>query len=150
MTNPKTVIFFVVFAFSMGLAGTAVAQSMERFPRLDTNSDGAVTRAEVDGIRDAVFSRLDRNGDGMISTDELQAAQDMIALRAEMRQLRLAKAAAWRDVDGDGSISRAEMDFGPDLFGIVDIDGDDRLDAEELRRVRTLLIGEGKGHRNGR
>jgi len=39
-------------------------------PRLDTDRDGIVTRAEYDAMGEALFARMDANGDGMLTKGE--------------------------------------------------------------------------------
>jgi Ca2+-binding EF-hand superfamily protein len=62
-------------------AGKAAAKTPEqRFAKLDTNGDGALTLQELKGKgkKDAAkvekrFKKLDRNGDGKVSLEELKA-----------------------------------------------------------------------------
>ena len=119
-------------------ATVAEAQGMSR---VDADGDGLLTRAEISAARDRIFDRLDRNGDGSISPDEIAGLQDRIAMRRDMAVNRIGMMAARRDADGDGLISRAEMADGPDLFALIDTNGDDALSREELQRVRSLVLG---------
>jgi len=126
----------VAAAVAVAAAGTAAAQGLGR---LDRDGDGAISRAEVAAARDALFDRLDRDGDGAIGPAEIAALQERTAMRRDLAVNRIGLLAARRDADGDGAISRAEMGGGPDLFALIDTDGDDVLSAEERERVRALL-----------
>ncbi|MCR5878875.1 hypothetical protein [Phenylobacterium sp. J367] len=54
------------------------AQRTERmFARLDTNKDGAITKAELDAASKARFEKADANKDGVLSGDELKRGKGM-------------------------------------------------------------------------
>ncbi|MBS0385461.1 MAG: EF-hand domain-containing protein [Proteobacteria bacterium] len=53
-----------------GFAGHAVGRH-----NLDTNGDGAISRAEWDAATAAMFERMDANHDGRITRDEAEAAR---------------------------------------------------------------------------
>ncbi|MFN7163709.1 MAG: hypothetical protein ACK4P2_02720 [Hyphomonas sp.] len=55
----------------------------KHFEMLDTNSDGAVTRAEAESAAAASFAKLDANADGFLTQAELKAGHE--ARREEMK-----------------------------------------------------------------
>ena len=60
----------------------------------DSDGDGVVSREEAERVRLMIFAQLDGNGDGVISTQEIVARQQLMQMRSELRQSRLALAAA--------------------------------------------------------
>ena len=66
--------------------------------RLDTDSDGRITRAELGAKATSHFTETDTDGDGTITAAEREAGRD--ARRAEMR--------ARVDTNGDGTVSPEE------------------------------------------
>jgi hypothetical protein len=123
------------------LALLATGADTQPMMRADADGDGLLTRAEVEAARDRLFTRLDGDGDGALSQREVAALQDRIALRRDIAMKRIGMVAARRDEDGDGVITRAEMGGGPDLFSLLDTDGDDALSMRERRRARALILG---------
>jgi len=136
-------------------------------PSLDTNSDGAITRAEAEAVVGAGFAKIDANADGFLTEAEQKAAHQ--ARRAEMRarwedrragrqapgpkgergtaemearKARMAQMAAERfdaaDTDGDGQWSKAEFTLERlEFFGRVDADADGILSAAEIEAAKA-------------
>jgi hypothetical protein len=98
---------------------------------LDTNSDGAITRAEAEAGRVAVFARLDADGNGSLS-------------EAERQNMRgpLSRGLANADANGDGQISRAEFMAQPYAgFERLDANHDNTVSAEEIEVLRARSGG---------
>ena len=55
--------------------------------QMDTDKNGTITQAELDGAMKAKFEKADGNGDGELTLEEAQAYK--LASRQEMRQLWL-------------------------------------------------------------
>ncbi|RUX99129.1 signal transduction protein, partial [Mesorhizobium sp. M2A.F.Ca.ET.040.01.1.1] len=72
--------------------------------RLDTNSDGAISKDEMLAARERLFKRLDRNGDGVIDGNEIETARQAIDDRALAAEAGLGN--RWRRMDrnGDGKV----------------------------------------------
>lgn len=100
----------------------------ERMAREDANKDGRLSRDEAD-MRPRRFERLDSNSDGFLTLAELQAAGPPGGKAA-----RLGARAARHDADGDGRVTRQEAQDGFDtMFARRDVDKDGALSKEELR-----------------
>lgn len=128
-----------LFMATSANAGMLSVDGIPGFDRLDADGDGVVTREEANVFRQFVFQRLDGNNDGAISTNEVVAHQQMMQMRLELRQSRIALAAARLDADGDGAITAQEFADLPDFFALIDIDGDDLISSEEAASIRDRL-----------
>ena len=106
-------------ALCLGMAASAAAQGRSknatRFPGLDVNSDGVITREEWRG-NDQSFRNHDWNGDGKLSGDEIRVGAQ--------------RPAKERDRDVEGSTGR-EDDWTPARFRALDHNGDGRLARSE-------------------
>ena len=143
------------------LPAMSIAQSMgdgargdrERptFETLDTDGDGTVTVAEFQARGAAHFGEADTNGDGVLSAEELTAAAT--ARAAERAVENVTKMIEWRDTDGDGALSQAEMagNNGQRMFDRLDADGDGAISAEEFEQASNERGrgGEGRGGKHG-
>jgi Ca2+-binding EF-hand superfamily protein len=109
------------------LRGRSGETRQNLFERLDTNHDGTISRTEASADPDlvAVFVSVDANGDDAVSPLEFAvvpisfgggpATTDGLQARGgETRQQVFDRI----DVNGDGSISRAEADVDPQLAAI--------------------------------
>ena len=82
----------------------------EMLANVDTNSDGALSQAEIDAAIDARFAEFDANKDMNLSLDEFQA------LWVEITRPISVRAFQFLDPNGDASIAKAELD---DRFGTL-------------------------------
>jgi Ca2+-binding EF-hand superfamily protein len=126
-------IFLTALAACALLAGPAAAQAGEdRLMQMDANGDGAISRAEAQGARTAMFGALDENGDGVLSASE----------RAGAAQDRAQRLLGRADANNDGNITRAEFMGQPyRLFDMLDGDRNGVLDAGELAAARARRGG---------
>ena len=101
------------------------------FMQIDADKDGKITQAEIDAFRDAKVSGADTSGDGALSIEEFDT------IYREMTRSRMVDAFQRLDDDGDGQISKAEMDtrFG-NVVKFMDRNGDGALSMEDRGRGR--------------
>ena len=107
----------------------------------DTNDDGKLTQAEIDGTRKANLTKFDADGNGELSLVEYQALWADAMRRAMVRQFQA------NDADGNGSITVEEFTvrFG-DVVENLDRNDDGELTRDELRRHgHRGPRGEGRG-----
>ena len=135
------------------------AKIAEHFARLDTNRDGAVTKAEADAARTALraqfaerredrreqaFERLDGNRDGAISRAEWDAHQTQ-------RQQRVAT----RDRDGDGRRDGRRFhgggmhSLGGHMFEMADANKDGRVTLQEAQAAALRHFDMADANRDG-
>ena len=126
----------------VGGAATAAGNSNREsrgahmFDRFDANSDGVVTRAEVDASFADRFVAADANEDGQVNLDELTT---MVTAKGRDRAERMMKHA---DANADGVLTIDEMGKRGrrgDMFERLDADGDGvitKAEAEEMRHGR--------------
>jgi calcium-dependent protein kinase len=152
-------------AVAMQLTDSQMNGLREKFQAIDVNRDGHITREELDhamtmassgqeqqapfGKIKSIFDAVDTDGSGLIDYSEFCAA----ALKSGALRCEEAILAAFRvfDVNGDGQISKAELEEvivsqGTDpeeldkLLDPWDVDGDGQLSLEEFRSM-VLNIG---------
>lgn len=119
------------------LASTgAAAQQAPNAPQrervqVDSNGDGAVSRAEAQAAAETRWTRMDTNRDGRLNQADWE----------QIRQQRRAEMFQRLDTDGNGSVTRAEWDQAADARA-----------ARMGERLARRGDGEGRGHmgRRGR
>lgn len=132
------------------LAATPVAaQDFGRFDRmfdrLDTNHDGAISRAEFQASRHARFLALDRDHDGFLTPAD---APPRLAAFVAGRSGAFEAALRRFDTDHDGRVSEAEfVNASMTLFDEADANHDGVLTREEARGLAARLRAETEGRR---
>jgi hypothetical protein len=110
---------------TLALVQSARAQSNDGgMSAIDTNRDGAITRAEAEAARADLFSRLDRDADNHLDEAERSLGEG-------------ARVSADADADGDNRLSRNEFMGQPyRVFDRLDLDSDGVLSAAEIEAAR--------------
>jgi Ca2+-binding EF-hand superfamily protein len=153
--TPKTLGAVAAVALTAaGLSSAAYAQAapppapMFDFAAMDTDKDGTLTKAEMQAHHAAQMVLLDTDKDGFLSASEIAAHhQAGMAGRAEKRAARMIKRL---DSDGDGALSLAEAQLGPNdrMFSRMDDNEDGVISAEEAAKMASGKDGRG-GHHGG-
>ncbi len=114
------------------------SRATAHFAKMDANSDGMLTQAEVDTYRANRAAEMDSNGDGVVSFEEAYAKRQ--AKQEQRAQARFAR----QDENGDGVLSTEEIgNRAAAMFERLDANADGVVSEDELP------TGRGK-HRRGR
>ena len=98
------------------------------FRTFDADKDGTVTAAEINAETERRISGNDANGDGALSLEEFQGVW------MEMMRSRMVDAFQRFDDDGNGVITKAEVDEKTSwMMSRMDRDGDGKITREEQR-----------------
>lgn len=126
---------------------------MPDFETLDSDGDGALTKAEISAFRQAHVAGADADKDGRIDQDELVA--HMSARMADHVQAMAKARIEAQDLDGDGALTVEEMLAMPvpnRMFGRADADKDGAVSQEEFDQMRDRMHArraDGRGHGRG-
>lgn len=146
LSGSALALFGLAFAASAQddpLDGPPEDRAAMMIERIDTDGDGAISRAEMEAHHAARFEAADTNNDGGISFEEMQAARERRA--AEHAQRMFAR----MDANGDGVITPDEQgEREHDPFARLDADGDGLITADELEGHKGPRFGR-YGHGRG-
>lgn len=109
------------------------------FNQVDTNRDGAISKAEFNAYQGKQFKRMDANGDGKISHDEMDAGHNKPANNGATH---LDKRFQTADANHDGGLDREEAKAMPMLtmyFDEVDSNKDHKVTRQEYLDAMPLL-----------
>jgi Ca2+-binding EF-hand superfamily protein len=121
--------------------GTAASQSRAnrdmRFPSLDLNRDGVISRGEWRGNANA-FRVRDWNNDGVLSGEEVRLGANPPADSVEGRDFSMSPddRFGYLDLNNDGVVTEQEWDGSLDTFDRFDRNRDGRLTRSEIGSVR--------------
>lgn len=109
----------------------------DRFNRMDTNSDGALSMDEVKGPLAKKFEELDTDGDGSLTKEEIAAIKGQ---RDGENRPEPGERFDTADTDGNGSLSLSEIQAAKNNrmaknFDKIDADGDGELSKDELKSM---------------
>ncbi len=109
--------------------GPRGGRAMMMLQQFDADGNGALTRAEIEAVRDDAYDRFDADGDGALTLDEFEGYW------AEFSRPRMVDRFQQFDEDGDGRITAAEVDERIDrMFAWGDRNDDGELSPEDRRR----------------
>lgn len=140
---------FALFTFATATAQTPGRTSpAERFAAVDTNGDGAISRAEMETRRLEQFAKIDANSDGALTQAEMDAAAEQRKAERETRRTeRMAARFSEADTDGNGTLSIDEFEpgSGADRFDRLDTNQDGLLTKAEMETARDRPRRFGNG-----
>ena len=117
------------------------------FEELDANSDGKLTRAEIETHMQMRFEGADTDADGVLSKDELLAR--LKKGQSERAEKYVNHMLDRHDANGDGALSLEEMKARHDgkMFGRMDADQDGAVTKQEFEEARAKFKDrKGKRH----
>jgi Ca2+-binding EF-hand superfamily protein len=125
-----------------GMHGDGPPPMLERF---DANHDGKLSKDEVRNGVDKMFTEIDSNKDGFISKEEMRAHHKAMHEQMHSKMQERWKAA---DKDGDGALSRAELEAAGMKrplrnFDKLDKNKDGKLTPDEMREGMRMRHQEG-------
>lgn len=106
------------------------------FEELDTNSDGKLSKEEIQAGAKGPFGNADANADGKITKEE------MVAAAGERAAKRFDRMVEKHDADKDGALTMEEIKTGKrearmeKMFDRVDADDDGFISKEEMEDMR--------------
>jgi len=146
--KPDVKVVLGAIGLLLASAGAAVAADYNVgsrwFRSADTDRDQQVSRDEANVLEVKRFSRLDRDSDGTVTVAEIdQFLSERIARQRESILRRL-------DADRDRSVTRAEIDARTaDMFATLDADGDGGITSAEIASHREARRARGRSARDG-
>jgi Ca2+-binding EF-hand superfamily protein len=103
------------------------------FKEMDSNNDGAVSKAEFDAFHEKHFKEVDTNHDGKISHEEMDAAHNNMKEQARDKfEARFNES----DTNHDGALTKDEAKKMPMIsehFDEIDANHDGRVSLDEIR-----------------
>lgn len=124
------------------------AKHAERLQAADKNKDGKWSKDELSEMPERRFAKLDANSDGFVTQAELDAKREAHKARFEKKQgdrpNKGGKLFKHADANGDGVIDRSEaLNAVETRFSKLDANGDGVVERSELKRGHR---GHGKKH----
>ncbi len=141
--NANKTKFSLILACGLALAAGPVVSAndvRDEFRMLDTDGDGRISRTEHLLGAQASFNRVDANSDGVITLAEMDATHDLqktSRLKFWDKQDQRSASEKMRPVDlnNDGQLTRAENETTAEtMFARMDTDNDGYLSKEECEK----------------
>ena len=124
----------------------------QMFKVMDTNNNGAITRAEFNAFQARHFKEMDTNGDGKITHAEMEAGHKK-AMGNGSGMTHLDERFKAADTNHDGGLGREEAKAMPMLsmyFDEVDTNKDGKVTREEYIAAMPLLHRGKMANPNGK
>lgn len=122
------------------LLGASATALMAAGPRADLDNDGQVTKTEFTAVALDAFTAADADADGFLTQDEGKALRE--ARREERQDKRQGMIFDRLDTNGDGAISRTEMETTQAERDAKRRDRREAMRARLLERYDTNVDGE--------
>jgi Ca2+-binding EF-hand superfamily protein len=104
----------------------------KQFKKMDTNSDGQISRAEHAAGAKLMFTQCDANKDNAVTAAEMDAAVVAHGEKPAKHDKSSAEKIKMIDQNGDGKLTAAEHEAGSDkMFAMMDKNSDGSLSKEE-------------------
>ncbi|MEM1372089.1 MAG: signal transduction protein [Pseudomonadota bacterium] len=137
MTKPINIVAAAVLGWMIAMPASAQSTALAR---VDTNQDGALSKAEAIEARRDAFARLDRNADGQLSTQEMEAARARANAMARLRDGAMVLRSQKMDSDGNGILTLDEFMTETPFFDRMDKNGDGIVSPDEIADVRDRFL----------
>jgi Ca2+-binding EF-hand superfamily protein len=117
------------------------------FDDVDTNHDGAISKAEADAYHNKHFKQLDANSDGKITREELTATGMKCHEKSQTKfKDRFYQRFDEIDINHDGMLSKDETEIGMPMvfkhFDEVDANHDGKISKEEIKAMMDKHHGQ--------
>lgn len=124
----------------------------ERMARIDTNSDGVITRAEFQAHHSAMFDRMDANNDGVVNAADRELVRSLWAEFAAERGVEVgSEHGRWGQRSGEQEISRADFEArGTAMFDRMAGEGNDSVAIADLEERMSQMRSRGGERRSFR
>ncbi|WP_162651796.1 EF-hand domain-containing protein [Lentilitoribacter sp. Alg239-R112] len=141
----KTIV--VASALALMITGVAAAKDgnqkrgkrgfQQMIEKIDVDKSGSISLEEFANLGVGKMISADKDGNGILAADEIQA--EMEAERQRRRQERLTRRL---DIDGDGTVTVAELkEMQAKRFAVLDVNSDGSLSEDELKKIRKKKRG---------
>lgn len=133
----------IALALALPASANEHGKGGEYFKKADTNSDGFLTKQELQAHKAQRFIGADTDKDGFISADELTAHH---ADRMKARQERhSAKFTERFDANKDGKVAVEEIQNAePHFFTQADANADGKLSQDEMSAAKSKMHHSGE------
>jgi Ca2+-binding EF-hand superfamily protein len=112
----------------------------KQFKKMDTNSDGQISRAEHAAGAKLMFTQCDANKDNAVTAAEMDAAVVAHGEKPAKHDKSSAEKIKMIDQNGDGQLTTAEHTAGSEqMFGKMDTNADGTLSKEECDAAQKLF-----------
>ena len=136
----KTIV--ITSTSALMITGVAVAKDGDRkhgkrglqqmIEKIDTDKSGSISMEEFINLGAGKMVSADKDGDGILTADEIQAGME-----AERQRRRLERMTRRLDIDGDGTVTVAELkEMQAKKFAVLDVNSDGSLSEDELKKIR--------------
>jgi Ca2+-binding EF-hand superfamily protein len=138
MNTKKTTLIAAIGLALAALPSAFAGDAATKLKQMDPDGDGRITRTEHAAGVQAKFGKLDTNSDGIISAAELAADREQrttskLKFWEKDNKTPVSEKLSSLDQNGDGQVTRAEYETHADAsFTALDADKDGTISEKEL------------------